>query len=61
LELLHEHSVERCPEDLQVIMLLEAFPGYTRQALLTESAAFVERMRQWLYLRALQQTPPQGQ
>jgi len=31
------------------MMLLKAFPGYTRQTLLREPAAFVERMRRFLH------------
>jgi len=53
-ELLNGNEIENCPEDLQVILILEAFPGYTRERLFRESPSFVERMRMYMLAKARQ-------
>jgi len=60
--LLNGYPVEadQCPDDLQVILLLKAFPGYTRQTLLQESAFFIERLRVYLHAAYLHGKEPQG-
>lgn len=60
LELVRGHELMHAPMDLEVLLFLQAFPGYTRETMLRESASFIERARLYLLTKARAEGAPDG-